>query len=652
MEPRWGHLIDYTYDGVRRNAQLSLGLGQLVDGVKGADNFSHNNGFEWVGWKSMNGDLNLEFTFKTVRNFTGALFHSNNLFSAGVEVFQAVDVHYGIDAQLALDPLRDGLQEQRRRDAILRHQRAPPATSLSQLEPSDRERTTMWSEGVHSIEYEPDKKHEHSRPVTVHLRQRLANKLRFVLKFASKWILISEVEFLSHPVELLSLSSLSDPHTPPAMSALSQARSYDQFVAILREHQLRRDATNAILASQINQPTSNSLSPELGDQSADSSAGSSSSVAPTSVRQPADRFEPSRINSLLWPPLPDPFAPSTNPMLSPPAPFSPPIYAPGAAQLEPTEQSGNQLANNLEQRQRLGLATVISFVLVSILVFLALLFAISSWRLRQQPKLGSPLPRHLSQAGKSLVTSPGLQNLMNVFSSGSPGGASATTEQSSSSISNGQQQPYDNHYNTLFAPSTVRGRASTVAPLRAASTLKRLANLTGGQTCEKPKQNLFATSQMPNQLLVSIKDSSNSQLFSRKTPNGCQVNTQLIVGLNQANPMAQQQIYNNSSNLNCSNQTYATHYSTGMSMASSSTTGHHGDYGDYAIPDAQPIIPSRLTTQLQHNTTQQRNLSQQLQPVNDPSQHLNHYYYYASNDSANQVRWNNQQLEPQNQPQQ
>ena len=253
VEPRWGHLIDYTYDGLRMRsgsgARLSSGLGQLVDGVRGPDNFSLNNGFEWVGWKSMNGDVVIEFAFRTLRNFTGALLHSNNLFSSGVEVFQALDVHYGIDPRLAGEALRDELLERRRRQSPGSAQTSFTG-SLAEGAPSDpmRPAGTLWSGDVLSIEYEPDKKLESSRPVMVHLKQRLANRLRFVLKFASKWILLSEAEFASHPVELMALSSLSDQFTPALLEALDESAStYDEYVAILREHQLRRIATDAFL---------------------------------------------------------------------------------------------------------------------------------------------------------------------------------------------------------------------------------------------------------------------------------------------------------------------------------------------------------------------------------------------------------------------
>ena len=634
MEPRWGHLIDYTYDGVRQRGQLSGGLGQLVDGVKGPDNFSFNNGFEWVGWKSMNGDVVVEFSFKTVRNFTGALFHSNNLFSSGVEVFQAVDVHYGIDLPLSMEALRDSMFEQRRRDALLRGQ-APPAQTTNQQQANREDgQQTLWSPDVLSIEYEPDKRVENSRPVTVHLKQRLANRLRFQLKFASKWILVSEVEFLSHPVELLSLASISSLHTPQLLGALTPAKTYDEFVAILREHQLRRIATSAYLESFGAVNSNNSSTPggqqDPSDQAPDSTSPISASanfgqqaesrypqlsvyddyLAVASGRAEQASMAGKRVTGPAIPVASNPSsvwqtssssatidassAPSTNPMLNqlavPFSPMQPPFQPQGELmnQVNLANRGGLSLgpANDLqlanESKRTLGFASVILFALVATLLLLGLLFALSKHRFRQRHKLAAQLNRHLPGQAKGLM-GPSLNGFMSVFS--------AASQQHAGQQTGG----HDNQqYNAIFASSTNHLRQQQEATNRAAGTLRRLAGLANSQRQTGALASLGhqQQQQQPGQLLVSVKEPS-GQLFG-----GCQgatksqVSTQLILGLNQANPLAQQQIYNNSSNLNCSNQTYATHYSTSMSMASSSTTGHQGDYADYAIPDAQAMIPA------------------------------------------------------------
>lgn len=630
----------------------------------------------------MNGDVVIEFAFKTLRNFTGALFHSNNLFSSGVEVFQGVDVHYGIDIQSSLDPLNDALVEQRRRDALFRTGRQTPTSAellnaqiqIDQLNHRNRNHNqqTLWSSDLLSIEYEPDKKVESARPVTVHLKQRLANRLRFVLKFASKWILVSEVEFLSHPVELLSLQSISEQHTPSIVEALTPARSYDEYVAILREHQLRRIATNALFEAvtigAVNPVIPTQISSVLngydqaGDEPAsvenqqqqqqqtslDQSQGlnfmpnsvdqaKSQSVAPSSSAY-SDYFGPSIINKRIsWPIQGNnqqqliqasdsslqQQQPATNPILSGPFPtiYSPPPFTIGGSANEilntnnvngalSTSSSGSKVM----AASSTGLTTVILLACVLIIVILVALFMATRYRLhRQQPKLGFP---SVSFGGSSTGTShhsdtpiKGLVSpFMSVFSSNN-------NQQPLTLDNTPQHSIYNNSstfdYNTIFAPRNMTNLATTNQLTR--NTLgKHLGTLSGG----KQSNNLFAMKQQqqqqlanqPGQLLVSVRDnqnnnSSSSQIFGghSKAPGQQSVSTQLIVGLNRANPMAQQQIYNNNNNslsmsnnlgavnpngninsnfANCTNRTYATIYTGSMSMASSSTTANQGDYNE------------------------------------------------------------------------
>ncbi|CAG2119144.1 unnamed protein product, partial [Medioppia subpectinata] len=50
---RFGDLVDMTYDGREdSHGYLSEGIGQLVDGIRGDDNYKVNKGYEWIGWKS------------------------------------------------------------------------------------------------------------------------------------------------------------------------------------------------------------------------------------------------------------------------------------------------------------------------------------------------------------------------------------------------------------------------------------------------------------------------------------------------------------------------------------------------------------------------------------------------------------------------
>lgn len=310
-------------------------------------------------------------------------------------------------------------------------------------------------------------------------------------------------------------------------------------------------------------------------------------------------------------------------------------------------QNPNSMFGATSEKRSIGVATVISFVLVSILVFLGFLFAISSYRLRHQPKLGPPpsisQARHLvngsgstTATGKSGLVNPSLQSFMNVFSSSPPSTlpVGATAAAATAAATN----QLDSHYNAIFATNERSLNNSNDSNNAMRATLKKLATLTGSSSSRKLKNkqkhhqanNLFNHHQPSNQLLVSVKESSGNQLFGNQATSGKgqAINTQLIVGFNQANPLAQQQIYNNSSNLNCSNQTYATHYSTSMSMASSSTNGHQGDY-DYAIPDAQPIIPS----------SQQQHLHQSaMSPLVSIHHHHEHHLNHAFNSNTNNFR--------------
>lgn len=600
----------------------------------------------------MNGDVVIEFAFKTLRNFTGALFHSNNLFSSGVEVFQGVDVQYGIDVLSSLEPLSDALVEQRRRDALSRSGRqvtsaeltgAAISSELSQYHSylsqltNHQNQQTLWSSDPLSIEYEPDKKVESARPVTVHLKQRLANRLRFVLKFASKWVLVSEIEFLSHPVELLSLQSVSEQQTTPIIEALAPARSYDEYVAILREHQLRRIATNAYFESVTNGAggISSTSATQVGyDQADDEPAEQHQPNLSPAVYQSGPNLlnSPPQINSAaidqarsqligahspyqdffgkrpLWQPdLSPKQQPATNPLLSGSFPI-PSLFSPPAsnylnqqeAPITSSNSGGASEANGngsmFEQRgppslrtpqNHIGLATVISLVFVLALVLLAAVFVASRYKLhRQQPKLGFPSVPFGGVISGSRNESP-IKGLVSPFM-----GVFSESNGNQLSLNSGQHSIYHNSaadYNTIFA-SRPAANLNHQGAMR--NTLGRLASLGGHK-----HGNIFSDQQHQqqqqvnpgSQLLVSVKD-NRSQMFGGHSKAGTSqqsVRTQLIVGLNQANPLAQQQIYN-SSNMNCSNQSYTTHYTGSTSMASSSTT-NHGDYNEYAIPDVNTM---------------------------------------------------------------
>ncbi|XP_046467696.1 discoidin domain-containing receptor 2 isoform X1 [Neodiprion pinetum] len=158
-------LSDRTYDGREEGGHLSRGLGQLVDGRKGADNFrldvsGNGKGYEWVGWRNdtpnmIGHPVEITFEFDYARNFTAMHLHTNNLFSKDVQVFSHAKVY-----------LSGGAGSQ------------------------------FNGEPVH-FSYMPDLVLEQARDVTIKLHSRAGRYLKLQLYFAAKWIMLSEVVFES-----------------------------------------------------------------------------------------------------------------------------------------------------------------------------------------------------------------------------------------------------------------------------------------------------------------------------------------------------------------------------------------------------------------------------------------------------------------------
>lgn len=85
--------FDATYDG-HWDGELRRGLGQLIDGKRGSDNFKmgyydYNRGQGWVGWKNdtRNGQpIEIKFEFDNVREFSAVHIYCNNQFTKDVRV--------------------------------------------------------------------------------------------------------------------------------------------------------------------------------------------------------------------------------------------------------------------------------------------------------------------------------------------------------------------------------------------------------------------------------------------------------------------------------------------------------------------------------------------------------------------------------------
>ncbi|XP_073823339.1 smoke alarm isoform X1 [Musca autumnalis] len=159
-------LSDKTYDGTEQGDRYVDGLGQLVDGQKGKDNFrtdihGFGKGYEWIGWRNdtpglMGKPVEIIFEFDTVRNFSAIILHTNNMFTKDVQVFVHAKVFFSIGG---------------------RH---------------------FSGEPVH-FSYMPDTIMDHARDVTIKLHHRVGKYLKINLYFAVKWIMLSEISFVSVP---------------------------------------------------------------------------------------------------------------------------------------------------------------------------------------------------------------------------------------------------------------------------------------------------------------------------------------------------------------------------------------------------------------------------------------------------------------------
>ncbi|XP_063215525.1 discoidin domain-containing receptor tyrosine kinase B [Bacillus rossius redtenbacheri] len=155
-------LSDRTYDGREEAGHLSGGLGQLVDGRRGQDNFRLGKGYEWVGWRNdtagmVGRPVEVLFEFQKVRNFSAMYLHTNNFFSKDVQVFSHAKAYFSIGG----------------------HQFSGEPVIFS---------------------YMPDVVIEQARNVTIKLHHRVGRFIRLHLYFAAKWIMISELSFDSVPL--------------------------------------------------------------------------------------------------------------------------------------------------------------------------------------------------------------------------------------------------------------------------------------------------------------------------------------------------------------------------------------------------------------------------------------------------------------------
>ncbi|KAL3980539.1 amyloid-like protein 1 [Sarotherodon galilaeus] len=163
------YLNDSTYDGSTEQGIQFGGLGQLCDGVLGGDDFTKTKelrvwpGYDYLGWSREalgQGSVDIEFHFEKPRVFHHMQVHSNNRHTQGVRVFSKVECLF--------------------KPGILQPWSSPALTLPVPLE---------------------DLKDPSSRPISLPLGGRPAQILRCKFYFADRWLLISEISFLSEPFE-------------------------------------------------------------------------------------------------------------------------------------------------------------------------------------------------------------------------------------------------------------------------------------------------------------------------------------------------------------------------------------------------------------------------------------------------------------------
>ncbi|XP_061803686.1 epithelial discoidin domain-containing receptor 1 isoform X1 [Nerophis lumbriciformis] len=163
------NLNDSTYDGSTQQGLQFGGLGQLCDGVLGGDDFMETkelrvwSGYDYLGWnKDVLGkpSVDIEFHFEKPRVFRTMQVHSNNRHTEGVRVFNKVECLFKPDI---LQPWLS------------------PALALS-------------------VPLE-DLKDPSSRTISLPLGGHAAQILRCKFYFADRWLLLSEISFLSEPFE-------------------------------------------------------------------------------------------------------------------------------------------------------------------------------------------------------------------------------------------------------------------------------------------------------------------------------------------------------------------------------------------------------------------------------------------------------------------
>ncbi|XP_066592503.1 discoidin domain-containing receptor 2-like [Prorops nasuta] len=168
-------LSDISYDGKRQHNLLTDGLGSLIDGVVGADNYrldmGDGRGTGWIAWihdPSKDEFVELTFKFEDILIFEAVHIYTNNYFLRDVQVFSKADIWFSLDGE-------------------------------------------NYEEEPLSYSYIPDMVLENARNVSIALHGRPGQLVKLHLYFAARWIIIGEVTFdKSNPYENTTEESTSE----------------------------------------------------------------------------------------------------------------------------------------------------------------------------------------------------------------------------------------------------------------------------------------------------------------------------------------------------------------------------------------------------------------------------------------------------------
>ena len=117
---------------------------------------NYHAGYDWVGWKKRSSStVNLVFTFDKIRRFSQLIIHTNNHFTRDSQVFKQAKIYFS------------------------------------------NEEDKFGDDRYVDFKYMPDLMLENARNVSINLEGEHGKYVMVQLYFAAKWILVSEVTFIS-----------------------------------------------------------------------------------------------------------------------------------------------------------------------------------------------------------------------------------------------------------------------------------------------------------------------------------------------------------------------------------------------------------------------------------------------------------------------